>query len=245
MAKILGIGWDVGGWMGSKQGIAAATFDLDTQKFAWIGTPRNTNLKKHKHWTPESIVETLNPMISVEDFDEVTIGMDASLGFPISYKKLVNQEVQDIKVPSKEIQNPYAYRDTERHIFEKFGKKPLSAPFDKLGNNTTLALSFALKWYREEGFKMIPQQGDKSNKHVMIEVYPALVKTMEQTFIKEEILQLIPSEVNPRSDAYDAAICSILALLLKGNGRFIENVTLQDPCIPIETAKEEGWIYYI
>ncbi|MGM7701438.1 hypothetical protein ACSVDE_06895 [Pseudalkalibacillus sp. Hm43] len=245
MTKILGIGWDVGGWMGSKQGIAAATFNLDTQKFEWIGTPRNTNLKKHQHWTPQSILEALDPKISIEEFEEVTIGMDASLGFPIAYRKLVNQEDHELKFPSKEIQNPFAYRDTERHIFEKFGKKPLSAPFDKLGNNTTLALSYALKWSREEGFKMIPQQGNKSSKHVMIEVYPALVKSMEQSFIKEEILKRIPSEINPRSDAYDAAICSILALLFKGNGQFIENVTLQDPCIHKETATEEGWIYYI
>jgi hypothetical protein len=245
MTKLLGIGWDVGGWMGSKQGIAAATYDLDSRHFEWIGLPRSTNIKSHQNWTPEEIVSALDSEVSIDTYEEVVIGIDASLGFPRDFKKLVNSETSDTKIPSKEIYNSFAYRETERHIYEKFEKKPLSATFDKLGNNTTLALAYALRWSSEGHYKVLPQQGSRTEPKAIIEVYPALVKSLEESFVKEEIINRIPASVPERSDAYDAAICTILALLFKGNGRFIENVTLNEPCINSDIAREEGWIYYI
>ena len=39
-----------------------------------------------------------------------------------------------------ELDNPLAYRETDRHIYRTFLKRPLSGSFDKLGNNATVAM---------------------------------------------------------------------------------------------------------
>ncbi|WP_349407357.1 hypothetical protein [Pseudalkalibacillus sp. SCS-8] len=245
MAKRLGIGWDVGGWMGTKQGIAAAYFDSSTDTFSWIGQPRNTNIKHHKEWSPEGIIDALDSSVSLDDFEDIVVAIDASLGFPLKFQQLVNMSKSELDIPPKEIYNPFAYRETERHIFEKFNKKPLSATFDKLGNNTTLALSYALSWTANHDFKIIPQQGSNDESRSIIEVYPALIKESEQGFKKEGLLDLIPADLPKKSDAYDASICALLALLFKGNGDLIENVMLTHPPDEFPYVKEEGWIYYI
>ncbi|WP_408006262.1 hypothetical protein ACJROX_16265 [Pseudalkalibacillus sp. A8] len=244
MARILGLGWDVGGWMGSKQGIAACQFDTLSNEFKWVGQPQNEKIIDHNDWMPGKILQLLDPEASLDDFVVIVIAMDASLGFPIEYKKLVNNESTSIEKPSKDIFNPYAYRETERHIYKMFSKKPLSAPFDKLGNNATLAISYANHWTQNQNFNIHPQQGHKADSRVIIEVYPALIKSYELLHLQQKILALIPEVVQKNTDAYDAAICAILALLYAGNGEIIENITLSDPCINLEIAKEEGWIYY-
>ncbi len=244
MVKLLGLGWDVGGWMGTKQGIAACQFETHTNKFKWIGQPANKKIVDHNDWIPEKILQLLDPEASLDEFDVTVIAVDASLGFPIEYKKLVNYESTSVERPTKEIFNPYAYRETERHIYKMFGKKPLSAPFDKLGNNTTLAMSYANHWTQDQNFNVHPQQGTTVDSKTIIEVYPALIKNYDPIHIQEKILRMIPEVVKKNTDAYDAAICAIHALLYAGNGEIIKNITLSEPCINMEIAKEEGWIYY-
>jgi predicted nuclease with RNAse H fold len=247
-SKVLGIGWDVGGWMGSKQGVAAASFDIDTRQFEWIGEPVNTNIRNHRTWTPATILSMLDERVDIDCFDEIVVGIDASLGFPSQFRRLVNHQVVNMPHPAKEIDNPFAYRYTEQHLFEKFGKKPLSATFDKLGNNTTLALYYALQWCQENGYRIVPRNGEPTCSKTVIEVYPALVKTMDRwgkEDIQEELLSKIPENVPLNSDAYDAAICALLALLFKGKGQFMEKITLKGPDMDDELVREEGWIYYI
>ncbi|WP_221564865.1 DUF429 domain-containing protein [Alkalihalobacillus sp. TS-13] len=244
MAILLGIGWDVGGWMGTKQGIAACTFNTQSKELQWIGKPKNTKIIDHTLWTPQNIIHQLDHSVSIEDFDTTVLGIDASLGFPLEYKKLVNNERTSVEKPSKEIFNPYAYRETERHVYERFGKKPLSAPFDKLGNNATLAITYAMNWYHEQSFVIHPQQRWTRGDKVIIEVYPALIKSFKPSDIKNKILSLIPDNIPIHTDAYDAAICALLALLYAGNGEVLKNIFLKEPCIKLETATQEGWIYY-
>lgn len=42
--RIIGIGWDVGGWMGDKQGLAVVQWDLGSDKLVWLGKPSQTTI---------------------------------------------------------------------------------------------------------------------------------------------------------------------------------------------------------
>ena len=37
--RVIGIGWDVGGWMGNKQGVAAVAWKVGSEELEWLGTP--------------------------------------------------------------------------------------------------------------------------------------------------------------------------------------------------------------
>lgn len=71
----------------------------------------------------------------------LALGIDAPLAFPRALGNLLAGRGVECAVPQREIDNPYAYRDCERWLHQQYGKKPLSATFDRLGNNATLALS--------------------------------------------------------------------------------------------------------
>jgi hypothetical protein len=63
------------------------------------------------------------------------------LGFPVAFSELLAQRSTPSFDPSgPEIENPLAYRETDRQIYRTFRKKPLSGSFDKLGNNATVAM---------------------------------------------------------------------------------------------------------
>ena len=70
----------------------------------------------------------------------LALGIDAPLAFPRALADLLAGWGSGFPVPQREIDNPYAYRDCERWLYQHYGKKPLSATFDRLGNNATLAL---------------------------------------------------------------------------------------------------------
>jgi hypothetical protein len=122
-----------------------------------------------------------------------------------------------------------------------YGKKPLSAAFDRLGNTASLAMTLCLG-LRDAGFAVVPQDAETAGK-VVIEVYPGIHKRgpRRDDPAIEPVARLIPSGVSPGTDLYDACICAILGLVFADAGDALElpPLTAPDPACP----REEGWIF--
>lgn len=238
--RILGIGWDVGGWMGKKNAFAFSQFDVEKKDFSFLGKAFHTTVPSSGKFDIKKLAEEQD--IHFEDYDKIVIGIDAPLGLPRGFKDLIQGKIKDTGKPEKEIYSPYAYRETERHLYGKFKKKALSAAFDKIGNNLTLALHQAHFWNKEYGFNIHPQQAQEDDSRIMIEVYPALAK-MEGIYnkISPYIHHLKPT---CNDDEWDACICSFIATVHGSGTRFLDNFQTQLPPQD-EVTKEEGWVYYM
>ena len=79
-----------------------------------------------------------------------------------------------------EIDNPLAYRETDRHVYRAFGKKPLSGSFDKLGNNATVAMVYTRRLSATGQLRVMPFDEPLIGIPTAIEVYPALLKSKVQ-----------------------------------------------------------------
>ncbi len=238
--KRLGIGWDVGGWMGKKNAFAFSTFDTEKQEFKFLTDPFHTLVPSTGFFDIQEVAAERG--IHLEEYDKVVIGIDAPLGFPRMYKEMVNGNISALSKPEKEILSPFAYRDTERFIHHTFRKKPLSAPFDKIGNNLTLALYHAHFWNEKYGFHIHPQEAGEDDQRIMIEVYPALVKLDTMYRHVWQFLDAYKSKFN--DDEYDASICSFIATIHASGPHFLQG--LHTPAPPNDPVyREEGWIYYI
>ncbi len=239
--RIVAIGWDVGGWMGNKQGIAALSWVPGEKEIQWLGTPKSISLPRDAMLSPLRILSSL----SAGSFDgsSLVMGVDAPLGYPLQFCQLVEEEAVTINCPAREIDNPLAYRETDRYIFRRFGKKPLSAVFDRLGNGSTVALTHVRHWCREGDWQLIPQMQEEPSGPVILEVYPALLK-INNSELMEPLLKLLPSSIKPGTDACDAALCSLYALAYAARGAFNPLPPLVGPPPGLRAVKREGWIYH-
>lgn len=251
MRPVLGVGWDVGGWHGSKHAVAVALIEDDI--LHWQGTPSIFSIAKlhQAGGSPTELIRLAWPEAPDDILDRyrVTIAIDAPLGFPELFTQLlVSGDVLDVEIGSF-YENPLAFRRTDRWVYGTFGKRPLSAPFDKLGNNAVAAIIHARKWSQEHGFQMVPQHGPRSTNHTIIEVYPALVKRADTVDHEchERFAQLLPAKVIQGTDQGDAAICAVLAASYGARTSEADNALppLIDPPaeIPHSTLEAEGWIY--
>ncbi|WP_088035472.1 DUF429 domain-containing protein [Evansella clarkii] len=244
--KVIGIGWDVGGWMGTNHGIAVCSWDTASKKVSWHGTPFETGL-------PDSGILSLDKLLSGSEIDEnlladndtlTVIGIDAPLGFPAEFINLLNGQPSQIVRPEKEIFNPLAYRAADQEIYERFRKKPLSASFDRIGNNATLAIAHARRWERENNFTVYPTKIEEADMNrIIIEVYPALVKSRRDGDAAEWMIKHIPGNVFPGTDAYDACICALYAIALGSDGQLLPKLK-RPPEHLKDLVMQEGWIYY-
>ena len=79
-------------------------------------------------------------IVNLRSTPKLAVAIDAPLAFPNKFRNLLSGKALVQTVPVTEIENRLAYRDCERWVEKQFGKKPLSATFDKLGNNASLAI---------------------------------------------------------------------------------------------------------
>ena len=243
---LIGLGWDVGGWQGKKQGFAVAVWN--GMNIEWKGSPYVTSLAQldddpilvlHELWE-KFLGKEMGPD------DTVVIGIDAPLGWSMDFQALISNTSQFPVKVKKQIDNRYAYRDTERYIYDRYKKMPLSASFDKLGNNATVAIAYAKEW-SHLGYKMLPQQGKSFDHRTIIEVYPGLEignKPIENVAVQGALDQLPPLLPD---DAYDAAICALLALSMADQERETNLPHLEGPAdkgIDDTVLQAEGWIYH-
>ncbi|QQK76145.1 DUF429 domain-containing protein [Salicibibacter cibarius] len=244
--KSIGIGWDVGGWMGNNHGVAICEWDPATNTIDWIGTPTEIAIPENENLSLQYLIDASGDPFKLETINDhrIIIGVDAPLGYPKAFIQLINGKINQVDKPEKEIYNPLAYRYTDRVIYETWGKKPLSAVFDRIGNNATAAMSHAKMWEKHDGFKICPMaKREKTDKKLIIEVYPALVKASKTAVAHANLTQYLPTDIKPGTDAYDACICALYAIAFGADDAPLPSIA-SPPAHAEEVVKEEGWIYY-
>lgn len=239
--QVIGLGWDVGGWLGRKQGAAAIGWSPN-DGLRWLGQPASFRLPggDEPRLTPGGIASRAGA--TLDGAQRVIVGIDAPLGFSKEYVQLVAGGAGRLHRPTRDIDDRLAFRDSERFVHDRFGKKPMSAPHNMLGANATVAISHARAW-RELGFAMLPFDGAFADR-ACIEVYPALEKDKGLLAARWTRLGIqVPSGVKRGSDAFDAAICALIAIAFATRGE----AGLPSICGPsgphAAGARDEGWIY--
>lgn len=243
---VIGIGWDVGGWMGSNHGVAVCVWERRTNQIRWLGKAAEISIPAQSLLSLKQLTYEVDPTFTLNAADPntlIVIGADAPLGFPAAFNRLINGEKPKMQKPDKEIYNPFAYRFTDREIYRVFKKKPLSASYDRIGNNATVAMMHARHW-EIEGFKTLPfTEINETDRRHMIEVYPALVKEKRFEEAHNDLKRFFPEDAVPGTDAYDACICALYAVAFGSEGKVLPE--LAGPPMGKESEiKEEGWIYY-
>ncbi|MFB2862690.1 DUF429 domain-containing protein [Aeromonas sp. MdU4] len=239
----IGIGWDVRGWQGSAQAVAVVGWLADSSSLHWLGVSPLFRLSSR---VAPDLAALLRPALQdeavlaqVEACPHLALGIDAPLAFPRALRDLLNGQPLSCAVPEREIDNPYAYRDCERWLYQQYGKKPLSATFDRLGNNATLALSMLPNL---SDLQLVPTVASQARRAVL-EVYPALAKVAgKASSARSELAALLPVDVVPDTDRYDAALCALMALQYAAGGQVAQLPALLSP--PAEMALDEGWVYH-
>ena len=142
LRRVLGIGWDVGGWRGNGQGIAVVEWADNSPQ--WLGSPTSFSLSNLvEDWGVDDLVRRSWPEAPQDILNnrEVVLAIDAPLGFPIAFRDLLGGGPgPSIDLKNPEIENRLAYRETDRNIHRTFRKRPLSASFDRIGNPATVAI---------------------------------------------------------------------------------------------------------
>jgi Protein of unknown function (DUF429) len=199
---VLGVGWDVGGWCVSKQGVAAAT--LVDGAVQWLSSPRAFRLSTGPINTFDQLLAAAAGPNANPTAYRVFLAVDASLAFPAPFRAFLNGEDVPPFCPRKRIENPPAYRFTEREVYRVFRKTPFSGSFDKLGNNATVAMWHLRKWKAADAVRVVPFDTARADMAVAIEVYPALAKlaTEEKGRAVAELDAHI-GKLRPDSDEYD------------------------------------------
>jgi predicted nuclease with RNAse H fold len=242
---VVAIGWDVRGWRSRDQAVAVLAFESPDSPANWLGVSGQFQLATGEPLGLSSLIEPATGRqldMARLKAARVVIGIDAPLAFPRRLIELLDAQGQlAVCPPDREINNVFAYRDCERWIFERFAKKPLSATFDKLGNNATLAICMARR-LQDEGYDLVPQQAASSG-HAVIEVYPGIVKRGRKKTDPaiRSVAQHIPAQLVAGTDQYDAAICAILAATFAGMGPGLGLPDLAGPQPGYDPG--EGWIY--
>jgi hypothetical protein len=257
---VLGIGWDVGGWMGHGQAVAAVEWGDVSPR--WLGSPASFSMAELKEkWGIHDLVsrawsEAPSDLLSHR---EVVLAIDAPLGFPIAFVDLLARKPIALVSPKKEIDNPLAYRETDRHIHSKFGKKPLSATFDRIGNTATVAMVHTRRLSEMQQLRVPPFEERAKGIATAIEVYPALLKEnrprgasklnpatrrKEPVRILENVRHLMPNQIKDGTHQSDACLCALLALAYGYDGRIKSLPRLQGPTTASSAVQYEGWIFY-
>jgi hypothetical protein len=239
----IGIGWDVRGWQGSAQAVAVVGWQADSNSLHWLGVSPLFRLSSR---VAPDLAALLRPalqneltLMQVEACPQLALGIDAPLAFPRALCGLLAGQPLSCAVPQREIDNPYAYRDCERWLHQQYGKKPLSATFDRLGNNATLALSMLPHL---ADLQLVPKVQVQASRAVL-EVYPALAKVAGKASPAcPELAALLPDDLVVGTDRYDAALCALMALQYAAGGKVVQLPVLVLP--PSEMARDEGWVYH-
>lgn len=271
--KIISIGWDVGGWLGSGANCknALSVLKYEEEKFSWGEIELVSFANGLLSFEEVCDKLKLGPELCNNPNVQIVIAIDAPLGFPAKFKELVNGSLEDHVIyregennKKKMINNLFAFRKTEQYLFEKFKKQSLSATFDKLGNNSTVAIAHRIKWAKSDNFIFYPFCGTDfpfNCARLGFEVYPGVITKdalgdVEFSKISELITlarngNLIEdftyyidqkSGKSGNSDLMDSAICAIL-----GMARVISHAKL--PAMETEIPNEdiilnEGWIIH-
>jgi len=268
VCPVVGVGWDAAGWAvggqpNRNQAIAIARWMPGTRHLDWTtpgcGVSKAFCLAEAGGLEPEVLVAQVHPaswgLIS-DPLVRVVVAIDAPLGFPEAFVDFVRCPWA-FELPPSHAENRLAFRETERHILTRPGVKPFSPSLDSVTHVTTVALSSVARW-RDAGYRLMPQDGpaDKEPLREVIEVYPALAKVPRRRARKgepkapraaalPEVASLLRDDLSPEDDhRYDAAVCTVMAILYAAAGSFPGFPAPEGPPEGCAAALTEGWIYY-
>lgn len=241
------LGWDTGGWLASKNCFSL----ISINPLQIILPPTPIYIPQQSLLKPENIHPTL------KDSKNIIIAIDAPLGVPASLRNFFSNPAYFINKPTSHIDNPLAFRATDRYIYEKYRKMPLPAMFGTLGYNTTLALSHLRFWNSRFPLDRLPSNSGADCK--ALEIYPGILTVRKDlTLVYLELTsQLCPELCDtiegiylkkkpkadfPLQDHADALICAFLgAGMLPDSG--LPPLDLNIPEEYFADACSEGWIY--
>jgi hypothetical protein len=238
--SVIAIGWDVGGWRGTRQGLATVAWSQE-HGFTVYCVRRSQSLAK------------LAKAGQLEDFDQfvkiasggasaashrVVLAIDAPFGFPFAFRQLLAGATSRVNVARGILDNPYAFRRTDLRIKDRF-KMPLSASFDKLGNNATVAMH-SLSIWRAAGLRVLPFDEDDGESAIALEVYPAVAGPGQGLLPMWLDPLLSCSAAHPDMHQRDAVICAGLAMAYAQPG-LAGLPRLRGP--EDDLPEGEGWIY--
>jgi hypothetical protein len=235
--NVLAIGWDVGGWEGDRQGLAAFRF-VDGRP-TLIAARADCLPKKGSLTLSEFVAWAIGEPSKQHATERLILAIDAPFGFPRSLRNLLNGTPVSEWMREGQISNPYAFRWTDRVIHSRF-KTPLSASFDKLGNNATVAMHHLAIWRRESGLRVLPFDTAEDTASIAIEVYPAIVRAGAGGARPQWYHQLAPDWADASGDAADAVVCAALALAWAFAGQW----GLPHLEAPPADCRDDGWIFY-
>lgn len=234
----MAIGWDVGGWLGTKQAVAAITIEPDG---AWrhVGNACRFSVPMIVDHGVLALLRVAWPEAPADVLEthRTVIAIDAPLSFPAAFTRLLAGEHPERIHWSKEIENPLAYRACDRYLAAEHKKKPLSASFDKLGNNATVAMLMTRRWGQREGFRVLPFDASTDGRRELIEAYPALLK--REGVVVDRVRELLPTGLADATDEQDAAICAVVALAHLG----ATDARVPPLVGPLDDSMLDGWIY--
>lgn len=253
---VLCLGWDVGGWHGERDGVAALLLHPDgtitrvgrTGCHA-LGPVIAASALSLEHLAALAGVAHLVPRAA-----RIVVGIDAPLAFPRAFAEVVSGPPEAVRTPfggvpfGRFIDNPLAFRHTDRVVFAETGKLPLSPALDSLTNNATKARAAAaqLRARTPAEVSVLPFTPDGACV-AMLEVYPALWKPFRSR-------QAAPAALRELLDAYyavadederDALLCALVAASYEATrtgraGCWLPRVRCPKATDPVT----EGWIYF-
>jgi len=152
-------------------------------------------------------------------WDRVVIGIDAPLGWLAEFVRLLSDTPRQtgpyLPGTGGETDNRLAYRFTDRVVYRRCGKKPLSAAFDKLGNNATKAITLCQLLRRNSSTIVVPQEEDDGQPVAICEADPALWKqdAARDGELIGPVADVVPREDMPAlgTDEADAVLCALTA----------------------------------
>lgn len=238
IGKAYFIGWDVGGWnceknRKSRDAIVILDKRGKPQGNPWRGSLRDdiNAASTAREWVGKLFSRCGVPRPAPEGDASIVLAIDAPLGFSEAMQGLLTSSFRPGVIDKKRSENPYLYRETERHLFG-IGWSPLSAVQDMIGSQATKAMHVLAKFgLRCEESRPIGVWTDDEG-ITAIETYPAVCAGVASVF------NLIGSGMSEtRSDREDAHICAAIAYLFATHREQLESP-------PAGTPRSEGWIWY-
>jgi hypothetical protein len=246
VGRRLYLGWDVGGWLGKTDGLAAYVFGHSGSLLRAI-PGRTVSLWKEfegRKWTLEKFIRLLDPQLNLDRFDRVVLAIDAPLGMPQRFVRAVTSEIAKVPEPEYNVEklaeSRLAFRVTDRLIAKRFDVKPLSPSLDRATNNGSKARAACAEFIRELPKMAVPpfrKDEPGVTRFVAIEVNPDVWWSEKWINFSS---QCIP-EAERRGDARDAATCALNALWydIAVSGIPSKRFPLLPPVDPVATPAPE------
>lgn len=226
-------GWDVGAWNCEKNSRSRDAIVILDSKNQIVGTPWGwKNLRTQindasntDEWI-EKLFDLCNTSVPNEPF-HLTLAIDTPLGFPDSFRRLVeNLEPVGHDIGSSST-NPYLFRSTELFLFRN-EITPLSAIKDMIGSQATKGMHVLSKFAPQTSDCGIWSDGKQ---FTVIEAYPSACKG------SSTMRELRHHPPLGRDDIEDALTCALVAYLF---GSDQEKLVMP----PTGTSLQEGWIFF-